>query len=62
MPEAEDCSARAGGRRVYTHNLGGTHGAPSQADDKIRGNHMMSPDFIWFHPGAVSVLTYGSND
>eukprot|EP01051_Picozoa_sp_SAG22_P005511 SAG22_NODE_329_length_12249_cov_27.341646_6_plen_56_part_00 len=23
---------------------------------------MMSPDFIWFHPGAVSVPTYGSNE
>eukprot|EP01051_Picozoa_sp_SAG22_P020481 SAG22_NODE_4156_length_1365_cov_2.436019_1_plen_80_part_10 len=30
--------------------------------DKTRGNHMMSPEFIWFHPGAVSVPTYGSNE
>eukprot|EP01051_Picozoa_sp_SAG22_P002017 SAG22_NODE_86_length_21440_cov_288.248700_4_plen_86_part_00 len=32
------------------------------SSDKTRGNHMMSPDFIWFHPGAVSVPTYGSNE
>eukprot|EP01051_Picozoa_sp_SAG22_P022349 SAG22_NODE_5316_length_1039_cov_1.091489_1_plen_64_part_10 len=25
--------------------------------DKTWGNHMMSPDFIWFHPGAVSMLS-----
>eukprot|EP01051_Picozoa_sp_SAG22_P015686 SAG22_NODE_2087_length_3031_cov_1.440655_1_plen_32_part_10 len=26
----------------------------------ISGNHMMSTELIWFHPGAASVLTYGS--
>eukprot|EP01051_Picozoa_sp_SAG22_P015312 SAG22_NODE_1980_length_3211_cov_1.089010_4_plen_25_part_01 len=23
---------------------------------------MMSPDFIWFHPGAVSMLSNASNE
>eukprot|EP01051_Picozoa_sp_SAG22_P007755 SAG22_NODE_557_length_9118_cov_9.050006_5_plen_80_part_00 len=30
--------------------------------DKTRGNHMMSTEIIWFHPGLVSVLTYGSHE
>eukprot|EP01051_Picozoa_sp_SAG22_P008321 SAG22_NODE_627_length_8410_cov_9.212249_7_plen_141_part_00 len=34
--------------------------AAAADSDKTKGNHMMSPDFIWFHPGAVSVLTYGT--